>query len=144
MILCSVDEEPGAPPEVDALSLDDEPTWSRLEPSGNPPERIASNAVVYDAVGQRLIFIEVSGFGTAATALELGDAPAWHTFCSRGTRRRPVFRCHRSCWCPTGYSSTSRARRSVSISRRPTAIDAFGSISRITARLFSSISDFTA
>jgi hypothetical protein len=85
LILCSVDEAIGSLPELHALSLDDDPTWSLLEPSGNPPERVGRNAVVYDAAGQRIIFIEVDGFGTFATALELGDAPAWHTFCSLGT-----------------------------------------------------------
>lgn len=89
MIVCSFDEEHGASPELHALSLDDDPTWSLLQPSGNPPKLSATDAVVYDALGQRMIFIDVSGFGSAATTLELGDAPAWHTFCPRGTPPAP-------------------------------------------------------
>jgi hypothetical protein len=81
MVVCSVDEASGAIPDVHALSLDDDPTWSLLEPSGNPPERIRGDAVVYDPLGQRLIFTD----GSVVSALELGDAPAWHEFCPLGT-----------------------------------------------------------
>lgn len=71
-----------------ALSLKENPAWSVLEPSGNPPD-LHAPSIVYDAEGRRLIFVDVTYFGVVVAALELGSEPAWHTFCPLGTLPAP-------------------------------------------------------
>lgn len=81
-----------ADPELLALSLGDRATWTRLEAGGTAPHLHAPSAV-YDPEGQRMIVVDVSGAGTNVVALELGDQPSWHHFCSLGTQPgRSVYR----------------------------------------------------
>ena len=69
-----------------ALSLDDPPRWTRLEPSGDPPAARSDHTAVYDPVRNRMI---VHGgfahdFYYDTWALSLTDPPAWTQLSASG------------------------------------------------------------
>jgi hypothetical protein len=70
--------------DLHALELAGDPKWSVLEPKGTAPE-LHSPVAVYDADDHRILFVSIDYFGVIAGALELGETPTWHTFCSLGT-----------------------------------------------------------
>lgn len=70
-----------------ALSLGESAReWSQLVASGEHPALQRPKAV-YDADGKRMVLVALPN----VVALELGDAPSWHTFCPVGTPPKPPF-----------------------------------------------------
>jgi hypothetical protein len=71
-----------------SLSLGDAPHWTELTASGRSPGVLGDSgrcSAVYDAEHRRMVVVAFSGRGAARVfALELGDALAWHEFCSPG------------------------------------------------------------
>lgn len=71
-----------------SLSLDDAPRWTELTASGNSPGAFGGFgrcSAVYDPEHRRMVVISFSALGAARVfALELGDTPTWHEFCSPG------------------------------------------------------------
>jgi len=66
--------------DVWALSLSGTPTWTRLQPSGLPPEPGMESSAIYDPVRDCMILAggQASGVSHAdAWALSLGEQPAW-------------------------------------------------------------------
>jgi hypothetical protein len=88
MIIYGGSSLPGEYTDLWSLSLDDAPRWTELTATGRNPGALGSSGrctAVYDAEHQRMLVVSFPGLGAAKVfALELGEAPTWHQFCSPG------------------------------------------------------------
>jgi hypothetical protein len=86
--------------DVHLLTLNGEPTWTKLEVHGSPPAvhtppASASATAVYEAARDRLVLVVPRDQTTEVFALELsdrdgdGDEPRWHRFCDLGPSPNP-------------------------------------------------------
>jgi hypothetical protein len=77
-------------PELWALSLGDNPTWTLVQATGSPPPGLSNDPAVYDPVGKRMVVLDVGDHGVRVFALELEGAMAWHELCPDTISPAPV------------------------------------------------------
>ena len=75
----------GQQADLRALALAGAPVWTELATTGTAPGDLVPAAAVYDATAQRMILTAASRSSDVRVfALDLGESPAWHRFCSPG------------------------------------------------------------
>jgi len=86
-----VDGSPNYRGDVWALSLEPNPAWTEIVPSGTPPSARAEHAAIYDPGQDRMVVIGGSDgtYRNDAWALTLGPSPAWTEIVPSGSPPTP-------------------------------------------------------